>query len=426
MNGSLKVNISGNHPSISLREACVLAGAFIVFRALSIAALYLVSGGRELASDVVFHEIIIADPLGILKGTAIHIASYPPFQWLFEWPLFNLFRVHFGEMVSYRLMMVSIEFATFLCTIALCMKIRPRKTIAVWLLVLFIISPHQSFASVFFIQEDVIAQLFMLIALLFLLHEKRGYCIATLVCGVLIAKLFFVVPLFYVGLFYGQRLFRQRVVDGILALLPLVMVYIFIITQALNNGGEVPIRDFTPPAIYAGNYWVLLINANPELLEFYKNISLVLTTFVQLLVIASLLYFNRNRQQPWHPIVLLVIPLAFFFGTFFQHMPEYLLMIWPIAALLCTSIWQQWLLAAAMSFAWVPRITHGLTTVVRNFGSSAEARSDIVGPLVNFFNIDYDLLNHVVLVVQSVVYTAVVVWLCVLCLRLQQRYNNPS
>ena len=233
------MNLSNIRPTISQNEAYALVIAFILFRFLLIVGLYFISGGKELASDIVFHEIIIGDPLGILRGTAIHIASYPPFQWFVEWPLFSLFTLYFGEMVSYRLMMVTVEFLTFLAAIAVCRKFVPGKTISLTILILFIISPHQYFASVFFIQEDVIAQLFMLIGLLFLLHEKRTHCITTLVLGVLIAKLFFVIPLFYVVLFQGRRTFQKRVVDGFFALIPLVIVYVFIIKQALINGGEV-------------------------------------------------------------------------------------------------------------------------------------------------------------------------------------------
>jgi len=221
-------------------------------------------------------------------------------------------------------------------------------------------------------------------------------------------------------------------------------VYVFIITQALNNGGEVPIRDFTPSAKYAANFWVLLIDADADKLIYFKNLSLLLTVAVQLLLAGFFVYFTRNlffqnKNHPsqtsadklsaaphWHPIILLIIPLAFFFGTFYQHMPEYLLMLWPAAALLCTSVWQHFLFAGALTFAWTPRITHGLTTVVNNYGTAAEARSDIVGPLLQFFQFDYNLLNQMALVMQSLVYMVLVIWLCVLATKLQRQARTAS
>ena len=419
-----EVNFSDRHQKINAYEVCALIIAFVVVRCVLVIGLYLLTGGQELASDVVFHERIIKDPLGILNGTAFEIASYPPFQWLVEWSLFNLFNLYFGEMVSYRLLMVTVEFIAFICAIVVCLKITIKKMIALSILILFIISPHQYFSSIFFIQEDVIAQLFMLIAMLFLLQKKRNLCILTLVLGVLIAKLFFIVPLFYVILFQGHRLFVQRVLDGFIALIPIAIVYIFTITQALSNGGEVPIRDFTPDAKYAANYWVLLIDSDPVLLKYYKNVSLVFTASVQFILISAFLFISWKRKQPMPPLLLLFMPLAFFFGTFYQHMPEYLLMLWPVAALLCNNVWQQLVLVAALSFSWTPRIFHGFNTVVDGFGTAAEARSQVLGPLVDFLNLDFVFLNQAALVSQSVVYTIVVFWLCLLGKKLLQRDNT--
>jgi len=171
------VNTSNNYQKISANEALILVGAFVLVRCLLIVGLYFVTGGRELASDIIFHIRIIDDPLGILNGTARKIASYPPFQWLIEWSLFNLYRFYFSEMISYRMLMVTVEFFAFIVAIAVCRKINIRKVLALTLLTLFILSPHQYFSSVFFIQEDVIAQLFMLIALLCLLYDRRIWCI---------------------------------------------------------------------------------------------------------------------------------------------------------------------------------------------------------------------------------------------------------
>ncbi len=417
------VNSLNTQQTISYKDASILVAAFVVLRALAIFALYYISGGKELASDIVFHELIINDPLGILRGTAIHIASYPPFQWLIEWSVFSAYNQYFGEMISYRMLMVSVEFFAFILAIKVCMKAELQRKLAYALLIMFIVSPHQIFSSVFFIQEDVIAQLFMLITLALLLADKRKLAIVTMVLGVLIAKLFFVVPLLYIILFQGKRLFRWRALDGTLSLLPIIAVYTFIIVQALNNGGEVPIRDFTPDAKYAGNFWVLLIDNDPVRLVLFKNYSLVLTTAVQFMIIAVFLFLHYVKKVQLHPVILMAIPLAFFFGTFYQHMPEYLLMVWPVAALLCTTVWQHVLFAGALSFAWAPRITHGLNTVVDNFGSAAEARSEVVGPLVNALNIDFVLLNKAALVAETIVYTIVLIWLCVLCKQWQSRYR---
>ena len=408
------MHLSANNNKINPVEVALFIASFLLFRLFLIVSLYILTNGQELASDNVFHEIIINNPLGILNGTAIHIASYPPLQWIIEWPLFNLFSLHFSEMISYRLMMCTIEFVSFLVLIKICRLSGLKKMMKMAILIFFIVSPHQYFSSVFFIQEDVIAQLFMLIALAFILEKKRMLCIFVLVMGVLSAKLFFVIPLFYIVIFQGNHKFINRVFHGISALIPLIIIYCISIINALNNGGEVPIRDFTPDAAYAANYWVILLNMYPDSLTLFKNISVYISALVQLLLFSVLLFISSKRTVSWSPTILLTIPLGFFFGTFYQHMPEYLLMLWPAAALLCTAVWHQVIIVSALSFAWAPRIFHGLVTVTENFGTAAEARNEVIGPLINMVSFDFAYLNHVALVLQSIFYFMLLVWLCTL------------
>jgi len=397
-----------------------------VFLTLRLSLLWLfnkATGGRELASDVVFHVLIVKDPFAILNGTAIHIASYPPFQWLIEWPLFNFYASFLNEMVSYRMLMITVEVFVFILLLKACNFLVRSKPLAVVLATLFIVSPHQYLATVFFVQEDIIAQCFMLAAFIALYSGHRSLSIAIMSAGFLIAKMFFLIPLFYVIFFSGDRKFVRRIIDGVLAVTPMVIVYYITITNALANGGEVPIRDFTPDAKYAANYWVMLLKAFPEQLVQVKNASLLLSLIAQVVLIAVFFNLHYIKKIRISPAVLLTIPLVVFFATFYQHMPEYFLMLWPLVAIFCTTIWQQLVVAALFSVAWAPRIFHGFKRVTEQFGTAAEARTDILGPFISMDANQFEFLNQIALIVQSILYTLLLIWLCKRAINLNSSLN---
>lgn len=391
--------------------------AFLIVRFTMLAAFFAITGGKEIASDVFFHKLIISEPLGILAGTAKLIASYPPFQFLVEWPLYNLFSAFFHEMLAIRLLMITVEALAFLILIYQSHRFFSTKTMATVTAILFIISPHQYFSTVFFVQEDIITQLFIVIATLLLITDKRALCISVLVLGVLIAKIFFVIPLFYVIFFHGRFVLGKRIIDGVVAIIPIAIVYYIIITNALINGGDVPIRDFTPDAAYAANYWVLILKANPDSLKMVKYTSILLSAIVQLLLIVYLFSIYKKSTKSLHPLVLLTIPLVFFFATFYQHMPEYFLILWPITAMLCTNIFQQLLLAVAFSLAWAPRVIHGIKTIKDSFGSTLEARSEILQPLLELVYFDMNTLHSFALGAQTLFYTVTMIYLAKLAYR---------
>ena len=71
------------------RHALVITG-FLLVRAGLIAALYLITSGEEVASDVRFHHMVFDQPFAVLMGLAdMTVSSYPPLQGLIEWPVFH-------------------------------------------------------------------------------------------------------------------------------------------------------------------------------------------------------------------------------------------------------------------------------------------------------------------------------------------------
>lgn len=389
--------------------------AFILVRFGLLALFNNFSGGRELASDVVFHAMVIADPLATLKGTAKEIASYPPFQWIVEWPLFNLYASFFSDLISFRLLMITVEFGCLLIFLRILSFRDVDIKVAATVLLFFVISPHQLFATVFFVQEDVIAQCFVLLAMMFVFSHNRIASIITLTLGVLIAKLFLIIPLFYVIAYWGEKKFVRRVFEGVAVLAVLAGVYALIIYNAFQNGGDIPLLEFTPDGVYASNYWVLLLNHYPEALEAIKSLSLKVSLFAQLVIVFVGLYLLvKSKNHKVDPVYWIALPLAIFFATFYQHMPEYLLLIWPALIFLYKSVVAQFLLVLCMNMAWLPRIFHGLGSVGNKGITTADARVDLIAPVVDALGINPQYFNISFLVLHSVGYTLLVVSLVAL------------
>ena len=363
-------------------------------------------GGRELASDVVFHGMIIANPLAILAGTAKTIASYPPFQWVVEWPLFSFYSYFFSDLISYRLLMVSVEFICLLQLLRLLNKENIQSAVATAVVVFFIFSPHQYFATVFLVQEDIIAQCFMLLALGCVVEGRRTGAIVVLTAGILIAKIFLIIPLFYIVAFWGNVKFNRRIVEGFSACLVLALIYYIIITNALQNGGDVPLLEFTPDGVYASNYWVMFIGMFPEMLESIKRTSLLISLAAQLFIVSvGLFLLAKGLNERVHPAVWMAVPLALFYGTFYQHMPEYLLLIWPALIYLFHTLRAQLLIVMCLNLAWMPRIFHGLGSVGATDITTADARIELLGPLLSYLSIEPRILNSVFIVLHSIAYT---------------------
>ena len=203
----------------------------------------------------------------------------------------------------------------------------------------------------------------------------------------------------------------MRILDGFLAITPIVIIYYITISNAISNGGDVPIQDFTPDAKYAANYWVILLKVFPESLDLIKNTSLFLSLIGQIIVMGVLYRLYYVKKLRLHPISLLTIPLVVFFATFYQHMPEYFLMLWPLVAYFSTKIWQQFLLAAIFSIAWAPRIFHGMKRVTEEFGTAAQARTEIVAPYLQLEGHHFESLNQIALISQSIIYILMLCWL---------------
>ena len=180
-----------------------------------------------------------------------------------------------------------------------------------WLVkALFIIGPQQWMTSTIFVQDEMIAQLFAMAAAWYLVRGDKPGALVMLALGVVFGKVFMVLPLFYLTLFYRPGWRDAR------AWLLMMSVYGVNVAWALINDGNVPFVGFSPEPNYGSHYWVPLVESFPDSMALLKNISLSLSVLAQTALCALFMLQSRILQRDLDPWVLIGLPLATFFFTF--------------------------------------------------------------------------------------------------------------
>ena len=403
------------HTISSHRGAILL---FLLVRALIIGALFALTSGEEVASDVRFHHMVFDQPFAILMGLAdLTVSSYPPLQALFEWPVFQALTLVMPEFLAFRVMFTLIELATFIALLAVLDHVEMPRATRFLILALFIIGPHQILTSGVFVQDEVICQLFVVLAAWYLVQGRKTGALIMLALGVLTGKIFLILPLFYLT-FYHRIAWRDA-----LAWALVLGVYAVNVLWALANDGNVPFVGFSPEPNYGSHYWVLLVEKYPQHIEQFKQVSLLLSVATQ--AILCLVFFIRSNylREPLNPWILIVLPLAVFFFTFYQQNPEYLLTFWPVVLLLCRRLWPVLLYSAVVAMAWAPNLFFGFKNIGLNNSSKSGTRNRILQPVVDALGIDFATLHPLSILVYSACYLVMLIMLWRLTSRLVRQPN---
>ena len=381
--------------------------AFLVVRGVISLALFFLTGGEEVASDTRMHLMVIDEPLAILSGRAdLAVASYPPLQFLLTWPLYRAFQSVAPDMLAIRMLMCAIELGAFVTLLAV-LERRPSADarVGTWLRWLFVLGPHQFVASAVFVQEEVICQLFVLLAVLALAHGNKTLAGLWLAAGVLLGKIFLALPLLCLTVLYrpaSKDAWAWALVIG---------TYALNVAWATINDGLLPLVGFNPYPDYASSYWVPIVTSFPDSMESIKRISLGLSALLQAIVLASLYRRSIEASAPVPPLVLLCLPLTAFYLTFYQHMPEYLLTMWPAFLLLRSGAAGALFFAAVANLAWAPNLFFGLMNVGIVNSSKSGTRNRILEPLTEGLGVDFAALHLASIAAYSIAYAVAFAWM---------------
>ena len=175
-----------NHPSTGF---AVWILVFLLIRCSIIVALYLFTGGNEVASDVSYHRMLLDRPFAIINGTAQHaVASYAPLQSFLTWPIYNIYIEVFPDFIAIRLLMVTFELLGFILLFMILNRMTTNSevgaTIPKYLFFLIVVfAPHQFLASTVFVQDEIICSLFLLLCLWFKLNKQHLLALFSLAAG---------------------------------------------------------------------------------------------------------------------------------------------------------------------------------------------------------------------------------------------------
>ncbi len=382
--------------------------AFIATRAVLIAALAWVTDGREVASDVDAHIMLIREPLAILMGSAHpDIASYAPLQGLVTWPLFSVLSSAATPFVAFRLMFVVVELATFAMLIALLERVVQSRGLRHLMLIIFILAPYQFLTTTVFVQDEIIAQFWVVLAALLLSRDRHGPALLALAMGTLTGKVFLLLPWFFIAVFaqpVSKAPWRAIIGSGTL----IALVYAVSMAAALNSGGAVPLVDFVPGANYSVTVWALLVTAVDGGSATLKQWSLVFSLIAQTALVIYCLVRSRFLKYSLDYTVLLVAPVALFFATFYQHNAEYPVLFAPLALLLWRDPIRPLLVAGVLAFAWAPKLFFGLMNIGIINANASDTRNDILGSTVDRLGINFEQLHALGIVAYTTLYVVMV------------------
>lgn len=370
-----------------------------------------ISGGYEVASDARFLDMLTSTPFAALTGTAhIAAASYAPFQGPLVAAISNFVGVFFDNFFIYRFSLILVEIPTLMFVIWL--GLMHSKRTAIFMGLVFVFSPHQILATTVFVQDEIISQLFFIVAAYFIIKDQKFTCVIVLMLGVLFGKVFFVVPLFYILTFYKFRLKHFLVL-----LVPLV-VQIWITIAAIVNSSEVPLVGFYPSGQYASHYWVYVVQLDVFSIAQMKYASLLLCVIAQIFLIVFI--FSRWKYLPLTSeatnklftfderktfgLLLLILPLNLFYLTFYQHNPEYLALIGPAWMLLFRDNFRRFLILFAMNVVWLPNIFYGLNNGPNIEEHNSSGRQRIFENIPFIDRLNFEVLHSISIFIYSVLF----------------------
>lgn len=371
---------------------------FLLVRLLMLAGFFIFTSGREVASDVDFHIMLINSPFGILLGTADPLVnSYPPLQSFITAPLYHFFSLVFGSFLSFRLMMISIESVAFAAFLYCCSRADSPR-VPTWLLPsLFILAPYQIFTTLVFVQDEIIGQCLLLIAAALLIvdrHEtsRTAWVFFILAAGILLGKIFLLLSAIWLFLFhwnYRTHPWRQ----GLLAGGAVFAVYIIVMLAAAAHKSAIPLIGFSPESNYGVTLWPMFIDIFSGELSRLKNTSLTVSSIALFLLFTLCLIKTNFLKTELNPLALLVTPIALFLLFFYQHNSEYPVLIAPICLLLCRSVMHCLIVWLAITLSWVPKFLFGLKNVGSNNANTSATRDELLSTITSLLPVDFATLH---------------------------------
>jgi hypothetical protein len=345
--------------------------ALAVSRIVLLLVLVHLTNGREFTDDVPLHLSMMQEPMQILLGTHPENAHFPPLLPLVESAIGQPMLAVFGPFVALRLAYIVTELAAFASTWALlgmtCAPAARRLLAATW-----IIAPATWMTSTVMAQEEMISMLCF--ALMSLLLLRRRVLSAILVCsvGVLVAKIFFLVPLLALVVSPPPRSFRGLALRALLAGAPIAAVYVPATIIWHRAGLGLPLATFSPPVELSTTFWAVAPRWTSLSLDAIKHVSMVLALVGGLAPLA-ILWWRGDKAQGKTLIQLCTAMLLWVYALFYCISPEYYVLFLPGLLVVLPLGWAIAFLLGMMSLAWGINFFYGVANALDAGESTGKA-----------------------------------------------------
>ncbi|MEX2140400.1 MAG: hypothetical protein WD894_14140 [Pirellulales bacterium] len=345
--------------SSSFTLGALYALALLLTRIAQLAAIGWFTSGLEFADDIRFQRLYAADPLQLLLGRSTTFEVFPPLFPLVLWSLHTPLSWLLEPFYSMRATMLAIELLAWPLLWWLVVRYascRGRHLLAIT----YIAAPMCWISTVMMCQDEVISLWFFAAIVVALLKNRlRG---AILLCGigVVVAKIYFLVPL--VGLIGVtlNRSWKHWSLDALTGLAPIAVIYSLQALLTGRAGGAVnAFEDFVIPFEMSVNIWALI-----ERLDFVSNeqarrvsgVLAVALSMLPLLVIRWRATLATSRDQ----VRLITAMMLWVYLSFYHINPEYGLIVVPGILIAFRPLVTAAVLIVGFSLPWAVNFFYGV------------------------------------------------------------------
>ena len=379
-------------------------------RAIAISAIGWISHGSEFTSDIHFQQIYAADPFQLILGRSTTWAVFPPLFPLLLSAVHSPISSVLPPFYAMRATMCCFELLAWpLVWWIITTNIQGTMRHLVALAVVF--APICWVTSSVMCQDETVSMGFFAAIIVALLRNRLGLAMFLSGIAVVVAKIFFLVPL--VGLIglAANRSWGTWLRQGFVGVAPIVAVYgLQALLTSRQDQGVKAFADFAPPTAISISIWVIIDQVISLSAQHAKSLSGILALAFSL---PPLLLFRKRNfiAQPIDQARVLVAMMLWVFGTFYLISPEYYLLVVPGIIVVLRPIATIWTICVLFSFPWAVNFFYG---VANGIALGDEGRSVFVRVYQSVLPWDPKYLQNICVVVTAVV-TIGLAWSLSLC-----------
>jgi hypothetical protein len=354
---------SEDPPSVTCRnvvvQGVVYGFALLLVRVVQLAAIGEFTRELEFADDVSFQRVYAADPLQLLLGRSTTYEVFPPLFPLLLWSIHTPLSWLLSPFYSMRATMLAIELLAWPLLWWLMVRFAPHRGHHL-LAITYIVAPMCWISTVMMCQDEVISLWFFAAVVVALLKNRLRWAILLCGVGVVVAKIYFLVPL--VGLIGVKldRTWKKWGQDVIAGLAPIAAIYSLQALLTGRAGGAVnAFEDFVIPFEMSVNIWALIQRLDVVNNEQARRISGFLAVALSMLPLL-VIRWRATAAAGQDQVRLITAMMLWVYLSFYHINPEYGLIVVPGILVLFRPNVTAAILIAGFSLPWAVNFFYGV------------------------------------------------------------------